>query len=100
MKYLLQVDFPHAGPFNKEMTEAFADLAKEIADEEGLIWKIWTENEETKEAGGIYVFENLEDANRYSDKHTARLQAFGYADIRAKVFTINEPLSLIDHASF
>lgn len=28
------------------------DLAHDIANEEGLIWKIWTENEETKEGGG------------------------------------------------
>jgi putative monooxygenase ydhR len=31
MKYLLQVDFPHAGPFKEEFSEAFADLAKDIA---------------------------------------------------------------------
>lgn len=99
MKYILQVDFPHAGPYNEEFSEAFTDLAKDIATEDGLIWKIWTENEETKEAGGIYLFDNLEDANRYLDKHTKRLESFGYTDIRAKVFTVNEPLSMITKAS-
>lgn len=98
MKYLLQVDFPHAGPFNEEFTEAFTDLAKDIATEEGLIWKIWMENEETKESGGIYLFENLEDANRYLDKHTKRLESFGYSNIRGKIFKVNEALSLIDGA--
>ncbi|WP_345979859.1 monooxygenase [Sulfurimonas sp. HSL3-2] len=99
MKYLLQVDFPHAGPFKEEFSEAFTDLAKDIANEEGLIWKIWTENEETKEAGGIYLFDNLKDADRYLQKHTKRLASFGYTDIRAKIFNVNEPLSLIDNAS-
>lgn len=99
MKYLLQVDFPHAGPFKEEFSEAFTDLAKDIANEEGLIWKIWTENEDTKEAGGIYLFDNLKDADRYLQKHTKRLASFGYTDIRAKIFNVNEPLSLIDNAS-
>lgn len=98
MKYLLQVDFPHTGPFKEEFTEAFTDLAKDIATEEGLIWKIWTENEETKEGGGIYLFDNLSDANRYLDKHTERLESFGYSNIRGKIFNVNEALSLIDGA--
>ena len=96
MKYLLQVDFPHARPFKEEFTETFTDLAKDIANEEGLIWKIWTENEETKEGGGIYLFDNLADANRYLDKHTQRLKSFGYSNIRGKIFNVNEALSLID----
>ena len=54
MNYLLQVDFPHEGPFKKAFTEAFTDLAKDIAKEEGLVWKIWTENEETKEGVECY----------------------------------------------
>ncbi len=98
MKYLLQVDFPHEGPFKEEFTEAFTGLAKDIATEKGLIWKIWTENEETKEGGGIYLFDNLADANRYLDKHTKRLESFGYSNIRGKIFNVNEALSLIDRA--
>jgi len=100
MKYLLQIDFPHNGPFGKEMSEAMADLAKDIATEEGLEFKIWTENEETKEAGGIYVFNNLEDANRYLEKHTKRLQSFGYDNINSKIFNINEELSMLSKAGF
>jgi len=99
MKYLLQIDFPYTGPYKKEFSEAFSDLAKDIATEDGLIWKIWTENEETNEAGGVYLFNNLEDANRYLDKHTARLESFGITNIRAKIFDVNEPLSVITKAS-
>ena len=51
MAYILQVDFPHNGPFGEEFSKAFVDLAKNISEETGLIWKIWTENEQTKEAG-------------------------------------------------
>ena len=84
MKYILQVDFPHEGVFGEEFSKAFADLAKDISNEAGLIWKIWTENEEEKEAGGIYLFDNIADANRYLEKHTKRLESFGYTNIRAK----------------
>ncbi len=56
MAYLLQVDFPFEGPFGEEMEKGFWDLAKSINEEEGFHWKIWTENEETKEAGGILFF--------------------------------------------
>lgn len=95
MRYLLQVDFPHNGPFGDALSEAMSDLAKDIATEHGLISKLWTENEATKEAGGIYLFDNEEDALRYLKKHTERLEAFGYTDIRGKVFAINEALSAL-----
>ena len=43
MAYVLQVDFKMNGPFGDEMAEAFSDLAKSINEEEGFMWKIWTE---------------------------------------------------------
>ena len=38
------------------MTEAFSELARSITKEPGFLWKIWTENENAQEAGGIYAF--------------------------------------------
>lgn len=98
MRYLLQVDFPHQGPFGEELTKAMHDLAKDIANEEGLISKFWTENEEEKEAGGVYFFNNLKDAQRYLKKHTNRLTSFGYENIRGKIFTVNEELTQLSLA--
>lgn len=95
MAYILQVDFPHTGPFKDELAKALADLAKDIAGESGLIWKIWTENEKTKEAGGIYLFSNEAEAKSYLEKHTKRLESFGYTNIRGKIFEVNEKLSKI-----
>lgn len=96
--YLLQVDFKMEGPFGEEMANSFQDLAKSINDEEGVIWKIWTENEETKEAGGIYLFQTKETAEKYLAMHTARLTSFGIQGIRGKIFKVNEVLSEINHA--
>lgn len=95
---LLQIDFPMDGPFGETMSMAFQELAEDIATEEGLVWKIWTENAANKEAGGIYLFADEENATRYLEKHTARLAGFGITEINAKIFDVNEPLSLIDKA--
>ncbi len=95
---LLQVDFPSQGPFGEAMAQAYKDLAEDIAQEKGLIWKIWTENKETQEAGGIYLFADEENAKRYLDKHSKRLEGFGVQGIRARIFDVNGPLSRIDKA--
>ncbi|MBS4210593.1 monooxygenase [Bacillus sp. FJAT-50079] len=95
MSYVLQVDFKMNGPFGDEMAEAFTDLAKSINEEDGFIWKIWTENPETNEAGGIYMFETTETAEKYLDMHSKRLASFGVTDINAKVFAINSKLTEI-----
>lgn len=95
MAYLLQVDFPMQGPFGDEMSEAFTDLAKSITEEDGFIWKIWTEDAEAQESGGIYLFETKEAAEKYIEMHTRRLAGFGITGIRAKIFAVNDKLSEI-----
>lgn len=95
MKKLLQIDFPHSGPFGSQMVEAFSELASSINEEPGFIWKIWTESEENREGGGIYLFENEETAKNYLDKHTARLKGFGVSEVNAKIFDLNVALSNI-----
>ncbi len=94
--YLLQVDFPTSGPFKEAMSESYRELAEHIAKEEGLIWKIWTENQSENRAGGWYAFRDLENLQRYQAMHTKRLESFGVKDIRAVVLEANLPLSEID----
>ncbi|MGJ7921723.1 monooxygenase [Neobacillus sp. LXY-4] len=96
MAYLLQVDFKMNGPFGDEMAEAFSDLAKSINEEVGFKWKIWTENPETKESGGIYIFETKETAEKYLNMHSKRLAGFGITNINAKIFFINSKLTEIN----
>lgn len=100
MKHLLQIDFPYHGPFGDDMTQQMAGLAHDIANEDGLLWKLWTYNEKTEEAGGVYLFENASDAHRYLLKHTERLKSFGYDTINAKIFCVNEALSAITKYPF
>ena len=98
MNYILQVDFPYAGPWGQEMTEAMDGLARSIALEPGLIWKIWTENETAQEAGGIYLLQDIASAEAYLAMHTARLKEFGIPRVNGKIFAVNDALSRIDRA--
>lgn len=98
MPVLLQVDFPYSGPWGEDMAQAMAELAQSIAQEPGLLWKIWTENRDTNEAGGVYLFADRASAERYLAMHRARLLDFGVPEVRAKVFDVNAPLSVIDRA--
>lgn len=96
MSTLLQVDFPNTGPWGQAMTAAMDGLARSIADEPGLLWKIWTENEAAGEAGGIYLFKDQPSAEAYLTMHTARLKGFGIAQVNGKIFAVNDALSRID----
>ncbi len=96
MPTLLQIDFPMQGPWGDEMAVAFGDLASVIGRSPGLRWKIWTENEEEGVGGGVYLFENDKSANAYLEEQTVRLEGFGIADIRAKVFHVNEGLTALN----
>ena len=48
MQYLLQMDFPYTGPFGDDFYKQMKDLAEDIATEKGLVYKLWTENQETQ----------------------------------------------------
>lgn len=97
MAKLLQIDFLYQGPFREQMADQFASLAYSISEEPGFVWKIWTENQSTKEGGGIYLFNDEETAKTYLEKHTARLKEFGIPEVNAKIFDVNEDLSKITH---
>jgi len=95
MAVALVVEFKMDGPFGEEMAAQFSELAESINQEEGFIWKIWTEKEERNEAGGIYIFDTDENAQKYLDMHRARLKEMGVPNLHAKIFDINEKLSEI-----
>lgn len=99
MTTLLVFEFPSNGPFGDEAVEGYRDLATDIAGEEGLVWKVWTEDPARQVAGGVYLFSTEEQADTYTAKHTARLESFGITGISAVKYKVNEGLSEIDHAT-
>ena len=98
MLTLLQVNFPFRGPFAEQMTQAMQQLALSISREPGLLWKLWTENAEQREAGGIYLFETQGQAQRYVEMHVQRLTSIGVKSIEIKFFAVNQLLSQLTHA--
>lgn len=96
-KKLLQLHFDFHGPFGTEMSSQLVGLAESINHEPGFLWKIWTENEASQEAGGIYLFEDEEAALSYIKKHTVRLKSLGVDEVLFKIFDVNESLSVINH---
>lgn len=95
---LVQVDFPHQGPWGAEMAQAFEGLAQSIAAEPGFLFKYWTESPAEGIAGGIYAFDSRAAAEAYLTMHTARLQGFGVNGIRGLILDVNDTLSRIDKA--
>jgi len=89
---LFRFRFP--GPWGKALTEHASALARDIADEPGLVWKIWLEDRETAHAGGVYLFEGAADARRYREKHERRLAAMGVTGVTANMFSVNAELSV------
>ncbi|EHC11558.1 YdhR family protein [Fischerella thermalis] len=42
-----------------EMTQAYSELGHKLSETPGLLWKIWIENSNDGETGGIYLFEDV-----------------------------------------
>lgn len=95
---LLQFDFPFDGPWHEELGLALRPLAREIAAEDGLVWKIWTENAPARRARGVYLFRDVPSAERYRAKHLARLEGFGIKDAHVGLFDVNDVLSALTRA--
>ncbi|PWD51495.1 monooxygenase [Serinibacter arcticus] len=99
MPHLLCFEFPSDGPFGPEATPVYSELAGDIAHEDGLIWKVWTEDAERARAGGVYLFADEEKAARYVEKHSTRLGTFGITDIEVRSIGVQGDLSSITHAT-
>jgi Putative mono-oxygenase ydhR len=92
---VLQMDYPFSGPWGPEIAERYSQLARWIADVPGLICKMWTENAETGEAGGIYLFEDEVSLDSYLAGKLERMKASGIEGVRARKFDVNERLTQI-----
>jgi hypothetical protein len=63
---MLQVNLKFSIP-RAQLEAAWLDHAPPIADQPGLVWKIWLMNEKEREAAGIYLFESEAAAQAYLD---------------------------------
>ena len=49
-----------------------------------------------REAGGIYLFDTREHAQRYLDMHAQRLTQAGVRNIRSRIYAVNAALTAIN----
>ncbi len=86
------------GPMTDEFAEGTRQLAESIAQETGVIWKIWTIEQSTGAFGSTYLFRDLASLETYKAMHVMRLAAIGVTVTSDHVFDIMEDLSAITHA--
>jgi hypothetical protein len=65
-KKILQINLKYNDLTAEEYAQAVSPLAGDIAAADGLLWKVWTLNEDTQEAGGVHLFENEAYSTRTS----------------------------------
>lgn len=101
MAVVLQIDFTFPTQMMGDtLTQGARELAHSINQEPGFISKIWTENTHTGKAGGIYIFTDSTQAQRYATMHSERVAAMGATDIRAHIFDINTELTDINYGQY
>ncbi len=86
------------GEFTDKQLERTKELAKSIAEEPGVIWKIWTHEAGTTHFGSTYLFKDIDSLEKYKAMHIPRLTDMGITDINDHIFDIMEDLSHINKA--
>ena len=82
-----------------EYVQAVSPLATEIADVDGCRWKIWIIDEESSEAGGIYLFDDESSADAYLGGPIVAgvVNHPALSDFSVKQFDVMEEVTAITH---
>ncbi len=91
----MNFDFP-VEAMGENLTKNARELAESINHEPGFISKIWIENAEEGESGGIYIFKDRKSAEQYVAMHQERVKKIGASNIVVKYFEVNAPLSSLN----
>jgi hypothetical protein len=65
MPAIVQINFPYTES-ESDLISHSSDAAPRFLNVDGLDWKIWLVDENTKTAGGIYLFQTREAAQAYA----------------------------------
>jgi len=93
---VLQINFKFGAPA-EELKKGFTHVVNEIAAVKGLRWKIWIMNEQTQEAGGLYLFDDRDAVEAYLEGPIAAGLKSNPAlsEISFKQFNVVEDLTAI-----
>jgi hypothetical protein len=75
------------------------ERARSFLDVPGLIWKLWLDEPEKRQSGGIFLFETRSHAEAYAASERGRKAKNNPAlsDVRLEIFDVREELSRITH---
>lgn len=96
---ILQLNF-NFNVTRQEYEQMCSSLAGEFAKVPGCQWKVWLMNEERKEAGGIYLFENEKSLEEFKSSPLAA-SVLGHpalSNFSVKNFEVLEQPSLVTNA--
>jgi len=65
MSAIVQINFPYLES-EEDLISHSSEAAPRFLGVDGLNWKIWLVNDDTKTAGGIYLFESRKKAEAYA----------------------------------
>jgi len=88
------------GHENPDQAREFSASAEKIAAVPGLIWKLWSYDDDQRVATSVYLFEDEEHARAWGDgpMKPALGSHEGISDIDASYFDVDEDLSAITRA--
>ncbi len=98
-KKILQINFKFKVPRSDYEKATFDQFAKPIANVKGLLWKVWIVNEDKKEAGGIYLFNDESSLKAFLEGNIVAevMKHPALSDIDAKVFDVMDKHSKVTH---
>jgi hypothetical protein len=97
MAVLLQVNVRWEG--SEDEATGSSEEAHAIAGLDGLLWKIWLRDAESKTSAGVYLFADRAAAEAWVAQMTPPVLAAPEAsDLRTTIFEIDEAQSVITHA--
>ncbi len=88
------------GHEDPEQAREFTASAEKIAGVPGLVWKLWSYDDEAQTAASIYLFDSEEHARAWGDgpMKPALGSHEGISDIEVNYFDVDEDLSAITRA--
>jgi heme-degrading monooxygenase HmoA len=88
------------GHDDAEQAREFSAAAQKIAGVPGLVWKLWSYDDDAQTAASIYLFDSEESARAWGDgpMKPALSGHDGIGDIEVSYFDVDEDLSAITRA--
>lgn len=93
---IMQLNFKYSVS-GAEYEQAVSPLASQFAALDGLRWKVWMINEDEREAGGIYLFENEASVKAYLEGPLATMVTShpALSDFSVKQFDVMDDVTAI-----